>query len=146
MIRLIHKFCYSHTTLKIAKTLQMSKKSIESILVLLLCPCFVPTLPILWAAGGTMFSIHLPVCVCSRGILCLDCHPLLVWHLQLFVAEIVMVICTCSKRKPRGSGTSSFHVKRPSFHQPTVSKHWSQLICSSTTTRFPLWQISQMQN
>jgi len=30
---------------------------------------------------------------------------------------------TCSKRKPRGSGTSSFHVKRPSFHQPTMSKH-----------------------
>jgi len=65
MIRLIHKFCYSHTTLKITKTLQTSKKSIESILVLLLCPCFVPTLPILWAAGGTMFSIHLPVCVCA---------------------------------------------------------------------------------
>jgi len=28
MIRLIHKFCYSHTTLKITKTLQTSKKAL----------------------------------------------------------------------------------------------------------------------
>jgi len=31
MIRLIHKFCYSHTILEIAKTLQTSKKSINSV-------------------------------------------------------------------------------------------------------------------
>ena len=31
MIRLTHKFCYSHTTLKITKTLQTLKKSINSV-------------------------------------------------------------------------------------------------------------------
>jgi len=31
MIRLIHKFCYSHTTLKITKTLQTSKESTNSV-------------------------------------------------------------------------------------------------------------------